>query len=205
MIPTMDGKRSRMKYESFVVTLDGRKGEKRGCLPWLPGKQKPTKKCLSTTQRFLVVDLCSFRFRSDHPVSFFSLSFFFLSSSSSSLDFEAFKPWKRTNFPTFPGRIGEETSPRKKNNKREASGRSRSTDYGGSVKGKSAPIDIFFDKTGSDELFNVVIATVSRLRIVARLCAILRTPCMKRGKFSRAFLSPSLSLSLCLFSFVWSM
>ena len=151
-----------------------------------------------------------FRQRSDFSSSTFVLFVSdpiipFLSSSSSSLDFEAFKPWKRTNFPTFPGRIGEETSPRKKNNKREASGRSRSTDYGGSVKGKSAPIDIFFDKTGSDELFNVVIATVSRLRIVARLCAILRTPCMKRGKFNHAFLSPSLSLSLCLFSFVCSM
>ena len=105
--------------------------------------------------------------------SFFPISPSF-SSSSSFLDFEAFKPWKRTNFPTFPGRIGG-TSPRKKNNKREASERSRNTDYGGSVKGKSTPIDIFFDKTGSDELFNVVIATVSRLRIVARLCAILRT------------------------------
>ena len=31
---------------------------------------------------------------------------------------------------------------------------------------KSAPIDIFFDKTGNDELFSGVAATVSRLRII---------------------------------------
>lgn len=36
-------------------------------------------------------------------------------------------------------------------------------------KREGALIDVFFDKTGNDELFNGVIATVSRLRIIARL------------------------------------
>lgn len=58
----------------------------------------------------------------------------------------------------------------KTKNKRK--GRGRGAEYRWrKCKREGAPIDIFFDKTGNDELFNVRIATVSRLRIVARIRA----------------------------------
>lgn len=76
-----DEKRSRMKYEPFVVTPaegKGEKGEKGTACRGFPGNKSRRKKCLSTTQRFLV-DLCSFR--SDPIIPLFlpylSLFFFF--------------------------------------------------------------------------------------------------------------------------------
>lgn len=132
---------------------------------------------------------CLFRQRSDFPPPFRPL---FPAFEFSAPTFPFFRPspsplslltptWKlsesflRGNVPIFPVFLeGEEDRRlaklrgRMRNNGGEKDRKRRcgggwNTD-GGSVKG--APIDIFFDKTGNDELFSGVAATVSRLRII---------------------------------------
>lgn len=149
---------------------------------WIPGKQRQDEKEKRRKK-------CLFRQRSDFPPPFRPL---FPAFEFSAPTFPFFRPspsplslltptWKlsesflRGNVPIFPVFLeGEEDRRlaklrgRMRNNGGEKDRKRRcgggwNTD-GGSVKG--VPIDIFFDKTGNDELFSGVAATVSRLRII---------------------------------------
>lgn len=176
------GNRSGTKQErnlsrfSSLVVREMRGGE----LPavWIPGKQrqgekrKKKKMSLSTTQRFPPFDLCSPPPTSNSPrrLFLFSPPPFAFHANLEALK-HSLPPSKRTNFPSFPGRRGgSKTREGTRWNKRGKG--SREVWRSGIAIGrkrkrwKGAPIDMFFDKTGNDELFNGVIATVSRLRII---------------------------------------
>ena len=175
-------RRNLWRFSSLVARETGRTGG--GALPavWIPGKQRQDEKEKRRKK-------CLFRQRSDFPPPFRPLfpafefsapTFPFFRPSPSPLSlltptWKLFESFLRGNVPIFPVFLeGEEDRRlaklrgRMRNNGGEKDRKRRcgggwNTD-GGSVKG--APIDIFFDKTGNDELFSGVAATVSRLRII---------------------------------------
>ena len=167
---------------AFLVTRGERNG-KGDALPavWIPGKQRQDEKKKEKNVSFdnaaislPPFDLCSPPSNSPRrlfPFFPFSrqLASFPKASFVETYQFSQFS-WKKRR---IEGSRRNVVGRRTRNNRekdRRCGGEERNTD-GGSVKG--GPIDIFFDKTGNDELFSGVVATVSRLRIIVIIIIII--------------------------------